>query len=336
MSELSQPVSKSNRHVRRWIILGFIVVLLLLASPLVYTGVIIYGGFSNNNLTTWLTNTLPYPAAIVDNQWVLYRDYETQVDNVQKVAKQLAADPSTASRMGPIPTRAVIASTELDQMINEVVLEQSAQKFGLTVSQAEIDQTFTQQIISQTNGNEAEVEKTLEQLYGWTIAQFKTSVVKQLVLRQKLLDYLLQHNKAAVSQKSDQLISQVLAQAKKQPDQFASLAQQYSQDGSATQGGDVGWIKKGDMVPAFETASFALKNPNDISEVIELPSGYDIIQLIETKDEQVHVRHILIKFALENYLQQQRSAGSVYIFVPNSIANLTKNSSNLSTSPTSE
>jgi peptidyl-prolyl cis-trans isomerase SurA len=76
---------------------------------------------------------------------------------------------------------------------------------------------------------------------------------------------------------------------------FATLAVLYSQDpGSAPNGGDLGFVSRGELVPEFAAAAFNLK-PNEISKVVKTDFGYHIIQMIEKRGDQVHVAHILIK-----------------------------------------
>lgn len=65
---------------------------------------------------------------------------------------------------------------------------------------------------------------------------------------------------------------------------FAELAKAESQDGgSATKGGDLGWIEKGTMAPEFEQAAFSLANAGDLSGVVKTDFGYHLIQLEEIK-----------------------------------------------------
>ena len=73
------------------------------------------------------------------------------------------------------------------------------------------------------------------------------------------------------------------------------LATLYSDDvGSASKGGELGFVNRGDLVPEFERAAFKL-DINEISEVIETDYGLHIIQMIERRGEQINVRHILLK-----------------------------------------
>ena len=76
---------------------------------------------------------------------------------------------------------------------------------------------------------------------------------------------------------------------------FKMLATLYSDDpGSASKGGELGFVNRGDLVPEFERAAFRLKE-GEISEVVESQFGFHIIQLIQRRGEQINVRHILLK-----------------------------------------
>ena len=67
---------------------------------------------------------------------------------------------------------------------------------------------------------------------------------------------------------------------------FEDLAKLYSNDLSASKGGDLGWIYPGDTVPEFERAMDALK-PGEVSAPIETPFGYHLIEVLERKADDV-------------------------------------------------
>ena len=70
---------------------------------------------------------------------------------------------------------------------------------------------------------------------------------------------------------------------------FATLAREHSQDGSAKDGGDLGWAGPGRYVPEFEQALDALK-PGDISEPVVSRFGVHLIQLIERREAKLNQR----------------------------------------------
>jgi peptidyl-prolyl cis-trans isomerase C len=105
--------------------------------------------------------------------------------------------------------------------------------------------------------------------------------------------------RAKAKTQADDILKQVTKGAA-----FADLAKKYSQDpGSAPNGGDLGFFNRGQMVPAFEQAAFALK-PGQTSGVVETPFGYHIIRVSETKAGR-DLGYEEVKAQIEDYLKQQ-------------------------------
>ena len=74
---------------------------------------------------------------------------------------------------------------------------------------------------------------------------------------------------------------------------FDLQARIHSDDpGSRERGGDLGFLARNQLVPEFSAVAFRLQ-PGEVSEVIESPFGYHVIQLIEKKGNLIHARHIL-------------------------------------------
>jgi peptidyl-prolyl cis-trans isomerase C len=103
----------------------------------------------------------------------------------------------------------------------------------------------------------------------------------------------------------------VLAELKKGGD-FAALAKKYSQDGgSAANGGDMGFVPRGQTAPVFEQAAFALK-PGQISGVVESPFGYHIIKVSAHRDARTvplqEVKPQVQEFLTQQQMQQKSDA----------------------------
>src|SRR5678816_854890 len=65
---------------------------------------------------------------------------------------------------------------------------------------------------------------------------------------------------------------------------FGKLAREMSEDpGSKDKGGDLGWVSKGDMVPQFEEALFALKKGEITAEPVRTPFGFHAVKVLDLK-----------------------------------------------------
>lgn len=102
---------------------------------------------------------------------------------------------------------------------------------------------------------------------------------------------------------------------------FEDLARQNGQDGTAAKGGDLGWVEAGDVVPEFETVMNALK-PGQVSDVVETPFGYHLIEVTERKVEDVtkekerlHARQVIrerkLGDAVEDWARELRDRAYV-------------------------
>jgi peptidyl-prolyl cis-trans isomerase C len=112
----------------------------------------------------------------------------------------------------------------------------------------------------------------------------------------------------AAARKKIQKIQQRLQKG----EDFAALAEEFSQCPSSAKGGDLGYFRRGQMVKPFEEAAFALK-PGEVSDVVETKFGYHLIKVIEKKSETT-IAFEDIKDRLEQYLKQEKVQKEVSLY----------------------
>ncbi len=91
---------------------------------------------------------------------------------------------------------------------------------------------------------------------------------------------------------------------------FSALARQYSEDGSAPQGGELGFFSRGEMVKPFEDAVFALKK-GDVSDIVETPFGFHIIKLDDIQPAEIKPLQS-VKNDIEIKLKKQQAVNKAF------------------------
>lgn len=77
--------------------------------------------------------------------------------------------------------------------------------------------------------------------------------------------------------------------------EFSTLAILYSEDGSSTYGGEVGFRGRAELLPEYAAAAFNLNDTKRVSKIVETEAGFHIIQLIEKRGDRINTRHILLR-----------------------------------------
>ncbi len=115
-------------------------------------------------------------------------------------------------------------------------------------------------------------------------------------------------DKKKAKEKAEALLKEVKAGK-----DFAELAKASSTCPSSAQGGDLGPFKKGQMVPPFEQAAFALK-PGEVSDVVETQFGFHIIKVTEKKDGKTTPLEE-VQDKIRSYLKNQKVNKNIGEFV---------------------
>lgn len=96
-----------------------------------------------------------------------------------------------------------------------------------------------------------------------------------------------------------ELIDSLFFALKDKPNEFEEAARQFSEDGSAANGGDLGWNRRGVMVPEFDRVMFMI-NPGIVSPPVESRFGWHLIRVDRVQPAEVRARHILIRAAIDS------------------------------------
>jgi peptidyl-prolyl cis-trans isomerase SurA len=186
----------------------------------------------------------------------------------------------------------------MNYFIENIGSEKEVEKyFSKSINQlkAEMSETIKEQlkteqmqakIIAKVTATPSEVRQFFRQLPAKDIPE----IVSQLEYAQISI-------LPAITEQQDLEVKAKLRDFKKRVengDNFATLAIMYSEDpGSARNGGEMDYVGRAMLDPAFATEAFNLK-PNQISKVVKSEFGYHIIQLIDRKGEKIKCRHILL------------------------------------------
>src|SRR5690606_17634229 len=112
----------------------------------------------------------------------------------------------------------------------------------------------------------------------------------------------------AVSAEARRAEAEDLLRQLQQGASFTELARAHSGDGSAENGGDIGWIERGQTVEPFERAAFALQEPNALSGIVATTFGLHLIQLVERREAAVRdfesVKATIVAELRQEYIQK--------------------------------
>ncbi len=115
---------------------------------------------------------------------------------------------------------------------------------------------------------------------------------------------------------SEPALKEVLKRLSQKED-FAKLASVYNVDKSKEDGGNLGWIKRGQLAPSFaqfEEAAFSLKNRREISEVVQTGLGYHVIQLDDKRGTAVRP-YDKVKEGIRFFLQTKKRQDAYLLYV---------------------
>ncbi|MGM0445986.1 MAG: peptidyl-prolyl cis-trans isomerase [Bacillota bacterium] len=234
---------------------------------------------------------------------------------------------------------------KLDELINQKLLSQAAQESNVEVTQEEKDQYFNQQVeqIKEENDlSQEEFEDVLEQQGISSVEEYKerflensnilvdkflqSEVYSDINISKEEAKSYYENNKEEFEQPKRVDISHILVEDAETAEElktkiengedFATVAENNSIDEqSASKGGRLGFIEKGQVIPEFEEAAFDLK-VGEISDVIQTQNGYHILTVNDV-EEASQKSFEEVRDQIEETLTNQKSQEKYQEYVQN-------------------
>ena len=235
-------------------------------------------------------------------------------DRIAQVEQQAAA------QGGNLPPRSQLAEQVLERMVMDEIQLQMATQANLSVDDTELNRQLRS--IAESNNMTLDQFADAVEADGITLADVREDVRREMLMRQVQQRQISQRVTVSdrdverflsqqPSQQDQAFIEETRArhvlveltptrnenqararaqearQRLRQGEDFASVAREYSDDrGSAMNGGDLGWVRPGQTVPAFEEAMTSL-SPNQLSEPVRSQFGYHVIEVLERRRQDV-------------------------------------------------
>ncbi|GHD79670.1 peptidylprolyl isomerase [Vogesella fluminis] len=162
---------------------------------------------------------------------------------------------------------------------------------------------FIQLLDSMKVGDVTDIVRANGSLFLFKLTDKRNSTGEQLVQQHKVRHILIKTNEATSEAEARARILQVQDRLQRGAS-FEALARQFSEDGSASLGGDLGWLNPGDTVPEFEHAFTALR-PGHNSEPVRSPFGWHLIRLEEVRSQDVSGERA--KLAIKQQIRQRKA-----------------------------
>ncbi|WP_051412126.1 peptidylprolyl isomerase [Halonatronum saccharophilum] len=236
--------------------------------------------------------------ASVNGDEILYHEYEQQLNSY------------LSQHQGQIGANQIVElkNSVLDNIIDQRLILQEADKLGISkdVSEEIVEEQLNQ-VIEYYASSKEEFEKMLSG-HGETLDGVREDIRESLAVQTKIegvinnvigdieisdeelladsaevrASHILVRNHDKDDEEAKAIAEEVLTKLEAGED-FGELAKEYSEDGSAANGGDLGFFGRGQMVGPFEEKAFALET-GEVSGLVETQFGYHIIKVTDRKD----------------------------------------------------
>lgn len=317
MNHKTKKIKNIKKKLNAVIILSAILIIIVILIVLI--GISIYIFNANNKFIGICEKMMPYPAVIIDNtNFITIHEFKNNLTSVKQFYEKqdfskagLRVDFTTADGQKRLKIR---EKELLNKMIEDRSIEILAKRKGVTVTAQVIDQNVQRKL--DEYGTKENVEKKLKDLYSWTLDDFKQKVVRPSMYSDELKKLVENENKDEFSSASRKKIEKAQQELQNKID-FSEVAKNYSDGPAASQGGELGWLKKDQLIPEIANTVFSL-GKNQRSDILESSLGFHIIEVEDKKTEKnedlVKIRQIFTrKIMFADWLDKQIKSMTVYV-----------------------
>ena len=182
----------------------------------------------------------------------------------------------------------VIGSREKLEEYQKKSMSQIRAELRESYRERQMVQGMQQKLVKDIEVSPAEVRRYFKDLPQDSIPFVPTEVEVQIITQQPRVE---QEEINRIKERLREFTDRI----NKGETSFQTLARLYRQDGSARNGGELGYTGRAGWVPEFANVAFSLTDPKKVSKIVESEFGYHIIQLIDKRGDKINVRHILLK-----------------------------------------
>jgi hypothetical protein len=283
-----------SRH--RIVIVSITIFVLAVVLFFTYTLLALYRFHSTSTFVYRITQVIPFPVAKAGPSFVAYENYLFEIRRyIHYYETQQDVDFATKSGQEQL---ADFKKRALEGVVNEAYVKQLAKQHKVSVSRGEVnDQINLLKSQNRLGGNEQVFEDVLREFWGWSVDDFRRELRQQL-LAQKVV---------AVLDTNTQQAAQARLGELQAGGNFAEIAKVHSDDeATKPNGGEYGFpveISNRDIQPRVLDALFKLQ-PNQTSNIIETPTGLEIVKVYENNSGKLRAAHMLFQFeSINKYIE---------------------------------
>lgn len=262
-----------------------------------------------------MARLLHVPVATVGGDIVTAADTEAQRNALVAFARY---QEKQAPGIFQTPSASQLDQIVLDRQIRSAFTEQLARKHNLRVTDADVTKDFSSKVQA---ANIENIAQQLREEFGLSVEEYQNLIVRPFLLTEKLEAIVAQD--PAVAAALDARLAIVRDALAQSTEPFEKLVALYSDDAeAATNGGDLGYKRKGELPDEVFTAAQTLE-AGKRSEPIKAADGYHIIELLESVPPAedgtpvIHIRELLIRrTTVDAWITSQIQKKRVAVLVP--------------------